>query len=84
MKSPTGILAPYAAQHWTRRDATHLLWRTQFGATAAEIATAHKAGPEATVERLLTPQKETDEFNEVEALLREAAYDTGSVMFHMA
>ncbi len=79
MKPPTGILGPYTAQHWTRRDATHLLWRAQFGSKAAEIFAAHKAGPEATLDRLLKPQPETAEFNEVEALLREAAYDTGAV-----
>jgi hypothetical protein len=76
---PTGILAPHDARQWTRRDATHLLWRTQFGATATEIAAAHKAGLAAELERLLTPQKETANFEDTESLLREAAHDTGAV-----
>jgi uncharacterized protein (DUF1800 family) len=76
---PTGILAPHDARQWTRRDATHLLWRTQFGATATEIAAAHKAGLAAELERLLTLQKETANFEDTESLLREAAHDTGAV-----
>ena len=79
IKQPAGILAPHDARQWSRRDATHLLWRTQFGATAAEIATTHKVGLAKSLERLLTPQKETADFEDIESLLREAAYDTGAV-----
>ena len=42
MSEPTGMLAPHDAHQWTRRDATHLLWRAQFGATVSEIDRAHK------------------------------------------
>ena len=79
INQPPGILAPHDARQWSRRDATHLLWRTQFGATAAEIAATHKAGLAKSLERLLTPQKETADFEDTESLLREAAYDTGAV-----
>lgn len=79
IKQPPGILAPHDARQWSRRDATHLLWRTQFGATAAEIAATHKAGLAKSLERLLTLQKETADFEDTESLLREAAYDTGAV-----
>ena len=79
IKQPPGILAPHDARQWSRRDATHLLWRTQFGATAAEIAATHKVGLAKSLERLLTPQKETADFEDIESLLREAAYDTGAV-----
>ena len=76
MGKPTGILALHDARKWTRLDATHLLWRAQFGASASEIARAHEEGLSRTVERLLVSQPESKEFKSVESLLREAAYDT--------
>jgi len=75
---PTGILALHDARNWTRLDATHLLWRAQFGASASEIARAHEEGLSRTVERLLVSQPESKEFKSVEPLLREAAYDTSN------
>ena len=79
MAQPTGILAPHHAAQWSRRDATHFLWRTQFGASAKEITRVHRDGLARTLERLLTPQTEDDEFQTVEPILRDTALDTGSV-----
>ena len=62
MSKPTGILAPNDPGAWTRREATHLLWRAQFGASAPEIGRAHKEGLPRTLDRLLTPQPESEEF----------------------
>jgi uncharacterized protein (DUF1800 family) len=75
-------LAPFDPQAhggWTRRLATHLLWRTGYGATAAEIAQAADDGLEKTLDRLLTRQEESDEFRATEPLLRRIAHDTGNV-----
>ena len=79
MSKPTGILAPSDPGAWTRREATHLLWRAQFGASASEIDRAHKEGLSRTLDRLLTPQQESEEFRAVEPLLRETAYDTDNI-----
>ena len=77
MSEATGILAPLDAADWSRRAATHLLWRTQFGATATEIERAHRDGLASTLDRLLKAQEESEEFQEVDEILRETAYDTG-------
>jgi uncharacterized protein (DUF1800 family) len=66
-------------QGWTRRDATHLLWRTQFGASEAEIEQATEAGLEKTLDRLLTPQEESPDFESSDRLLRQVAVDTGNI-----
>ena len=79
MSKPTGMLAPHDARQWTRRDATHLLWRARFGASVSEIDRAHKESLSKNLDRLLTPQPESEEFQVVEPLLRETAYDTGSI-----
>jgi uncharacterized protein (DUF1800 family) len=79
MLAPTGILAPHNARKWTRRDATHLLWRAQFGASAAEINRAQKDGLAQTLARLLAAQPESAEFTTVEPLLRQTAIDTGAI-----
>ena len=79
MSKPTGMLAPHDARQWTRRDATHLLWRAQFGASVSEIDRTHKESLSKNLDRLLTPQPESEEFQVVEPLLRETAYDTGSI-----
>ena len=79
MSKPTGMLAPHDARQWTRRDATHLLWRAQFGASVSEIDRAHKESLSKNLDRLLIPQPESEEFQVVEPLLRETAYDTGSI-----
>jgi uncharacterized protein (DUF1800 family) len=65
---------------WTRREATHLLWRTGFGAGTDEIAAATNAGLDKTLDRLLTPQPETPEFAKADTLLRQAALDSGAIL----
>ncbi len=64
---------------WTRRDAAHLLWRTGFGATVEEIDSAAADGLDVTIERVLEPQPESDEFVRVSALLRQTAIHTGGI-----
>ena len=79
MSEPAGILAPLDGTNWSRRDATHLLWRTQFGATAAEIERAHGDGLARTLDGLLAFHEESEGFHEADSLLRETAYATGAV-----
>ena len=64
---------------WTRREATHLLWRTGFGASADEIQQVAQDGLDKTLDRLLNPPKESAEFTKADALLRQAAFDSGSI-----
>ncbi|MBT6158195.1 MAG: DUF1800 domain-containing protein [Planctomycetaceae bacterium] len=80
-KSVGDPLRPYNSKKdgWTRRDATHLLWRTQFGASADEIEQATTAGLGKTLDRLLTPQEESPDFETSERLLRQVAVDTGNI-----
>ncbi len=70
---------PDASGGWTSRDATHLLRRAQYGASAEEIERTTGEGLEKTVERLLTPQAETDDFRSSEELLRRIALDTDNI-----
>lgn len=69
------------AQGWTRRDATHLLWRCQFGASEKEVQNALNDGLEKSVARLLTQQEESATFSETSALLRQTALDTGDISY---
>ena len=64
---------------WTERDATHLLWRAQFGATYEEVQRAADAGLEQTLDRLLNPPTESAEFPSTARLLRQIAADTGRI-----
>lgn len=75
------LLQPYdpAAAGWTKADAAHLLRRATFGPTWEEVEQAHRAGLAATVERLLTPQPESAEFQAAEPLLRRTGLDSGSI-----
>ncbi len=59
--------------------AAHLLRRLQFGVTPAEIQRAVGDGLEATLDRLFTPQPESQEFTESQAALRDAAVATASI-----
>ena len=79
MSKPTGNLGARAPGGWTRRDATHLLWRAQFGASETEIARATRDGLANTLDRLLSPHPESDEFQATEPLLREAAFNSGGI-----
>ena len=74
-------LAPYDTrqQAWTRRDAAHLLWRTQCGASEADITQALGDGLEKTLDRLLTPPAEDAAFAETAALLRQTASDADDI-----
>jgi uncharacterized protein (DUF1800 family) len=65
---------------WTQREATHLLWRTQFGASKEDIERVLAAGLEQTVERIVTPQPESQSFQRSDHLLRQIAQDTGSIL----
>ena len=76
------MFGPYnslAANAWTHREASHLLNRTQYGFTPAELDRAITDGLEVTVNRLLEPQQESTEFSRAEAALREAAISTGGI-----
>ncbi len=64
---------------WSRSAATHLLWRTGFGASADEIQQATQDGLDKTLDRLLAPPVETAEFGKADALLRQAAFDSGNI-----
>lgn len=64
---------------WSRREATHLLWRTGFGASADEIQQATQDGLDKTLDRLLSAPAETAEFGKADALLRQAAFDSGNI-----
>src|SRR5688572_19198948 len=70
-------LAPYDSrqQGWARRDAAHLLWRTQGGASEADITRATQDGLEKTLDRLLTPPAGDEAFTKAAALLRQTAAD---------
>jgi uncharacterized protein (DUF1800 family) len=60
---PARAWAPYepdAKRPWTRALAAHLYRRAGFGATAAELDEAVKAGPVATVDRLCNPAPSPD------------------------
>ena len=73
--------APYNSrqQGWTRRDAAHLLWRTQWGAGDAEITRSVEDGLEKTLDRLLAPPPEEASFAETSALLRQTAGDADDI-----
>jgi uncharacterized protein (DUF1800 family) len=75
------LLSPYQPpeRSWTRRDAAHLLWRAQHGASIHDIDRAHSEGLGATLDRLLTTQDETREFQASEALLRKVAEQSGNI-----
>jgi uncharacterized protein (DUF1800 family) len=74
-------LAPYDSlqQGWTRRDATHLLWRTQWGASEVEVTRALDEGLDKTLERLLVPPPEDASFSQTAALLRQTAGDADDI-----
>lgn len=75
-------LPPYdlsGTDRWTEREAAHLLNRVQFGFTPAELDRVTRDGLKGTLERLLTPQPETEEFVRAETTLRQAALSTGSI-----
>lgn len=60
-------------------DAVHLLSRLQFGVHPAELERAVRDGLDATLDRLLTPQPESESFRRTEQALRAAAYATSEI-----
>jgi uncharacterized protein (DUF1800 family) len=74
-------LAPheFPAQGWTRRDAAHLLRRTQFGATNAEIHRAHLDGADTTIDRLLIARDESTEFTSRDTSFFRLADNSGNL-----
>ena len=76
-------LTPYdsSANHaWTEREAAHLLNRTQFGFTPAELDRATSEGLDATLKRLLRAlSRNLIEFAQAEAALRQTAISTGNI-----
>ena len=54
--------APTADNPWDRKKAGHLYRRAGFGATAAELERADKAGHARTLDRVLSGEPETDDF----------------------
>lgn len=72
------MLTPYT-EPWTRQDAIHLLWRTQSGATPAEVDRATGDGLQATVKRLINPQAESENFRATESVLHQSATASRSI-----
>ncbi len=64
---------------WTRAEASHLLHRAGFGAGDNEVERALADGVEASVERLLTPQRETGAFERTADLLHRSALGAGNI-----
>ncbi len=70
--TPIPALQPYSptpADPWDRRKAGHLLRRTGFGPTHAELEAAVRDGFEATVSRVLAGRPETDDFTRTSAFM---------------
>lgn len=79
---PDGLLTPHDANRegaWSIREAAHLLGRTQFGFTPAELSLTLETGLTASLERLLSPQAETAEFRQAEEALRKTALATSEI-----
>lgn len=79
---PDGMLAPYDSVRdgtWTVSEAAHLLGRAQFGYTPVELEWATSAGLVATIDRLLSSQVESPEFQKAEVALRQTALATGAI-----
>ena len=72
-------MLPPHTDDWTRADAAHLLWRTQSGATSDEIDRAVGDGLEASVDRLVSAQPESDSFCATEPVLLQSARASGSI-----
>jgi uncharacterized protein (DUF1800 family) len=70
-QNPWAPYTPTPADPWDRGKVAHLHRRAGFGATRAELLRDLKAGPAASVERLLKPRPETDDEKQVLASLRQ-------------
>jgi len=60
-------------------EAVHLLRRLQFGVQPAEVERAVQEGLDQTLDRLLSDQPESDEFQQTEAALRATALATSNI-----
>jgi len=69
---------PSARAPWNLRRAAHLLRRAGFGASWSELRAALKEGPGRTVDRLLRPKGDVEEFNRRFDLYEEGAVDSES------
>lgn len=63
----------------TRDDAVHLLWRSGWGATVEEVDRVVADGLARTVEILITPQAEGENFSRTEPMLYQSANATGNI-----
>lgn len=68
-----------AQRGWTKREATHLLWRCAAGASNSEIDRALEDGMEKTVARLIEGQSESEDFVATEKLLHSSALKSGNI-----
>jgi uncharacterized protein (DUF1800 family) len=75
--SPWAAYEPTEKDPWDLRKVAHLHRRAGFGATWAELQRDLKAGPEASVERLLKPRAETAREKRTFAALKNAARASG-------
>jgi uncharacterized protein (DUF1800 family) len=72
-------LTPLPKDSFDRVAAAHLLRRLQFGVRPDEIERAVADGLTATVDRLLSTQPETADFQRADASLRQTAYAASSI-----
>jgi uncharacterized protein (DUF1800 family) len=73
-----GPWAPYEptrSDPWDLRKAAHLHRRAGFGATWAELQRDLRAGPAASIDRLLCPAEPTEEERQVHGVLRQGVLD---------
>jgi hypothetical protein len=80
MSITTGPWAPYrptAADPWDVGKVAHLHRRAGFGATRAELQRDLRAGPEASVNRLLSPREPTTDEGQVLDSLRQGVLASG-------
>ncbi|HEV3136966.1 MAG TPA: DUF1800 domain-containing protein [Pirellulales bacterium] len=80
MKANTEPWAPYEPtpdDPWDLRKVAHLHRRAGFGATWAELQRDLKAGPAASIDRLLHPEPEPASFHQVATALQRAAEGAG-------
>ena len=64
---------------WSRREATHLLWRCAAGASPSEIDRSVDEGMTKSVARLLATQPESEDFADTEKLLHRSALKSGNI-----
>jgi uncharacterized protein (DUF1800 family) len=70
----------FKSHGWNRRDAAHLVRRTQFGASHSDVQQAFDDGPEAAIERLLAEQVESSDFLARDTALHRVAMDSGDIV----